>query len=186
MLRTVSFRRLLLLPALLLLLAPAASLAQPAPAPAETLIAERAVEPPPAADTAPELSQLARRLYLPALRAGPTVKVTAGTGYNSATGQITGAATSFAYGVDQLFVQTEAAGADGLVLRQSFTFTDGQVLNGSPRTVLGNAPFVRTTSYCITTGATCQSGRLPLDRGTYVVQVYLNDLLVGRFSIVIR
>lgn len=187
MLRIAPFRRLLLLPALLLLLTPVAGLAQPPAAPLEALIDERSAAPaalPAAAPAAP--SQLDQRLALPLLHAGPAVSVVVGTDYDSATGEVAGVATSFPYGVDQLFVQTTVAGGDGLVLRQSFTFADGDVLSGVPRTVVGNAPFVRTSRYCITTASTCQSGRLLLERGTYIAQVYLNDLPAGTFSIVVQ
>lgn len=188
MLRIAPLRRLLLLPALLLLLAPVAGLAQPPVAPAESPVDERAAQPPvaPAAPAPPALSQLDQRLALPLLQAGPSVSVVVGTGYDSTTGEVTGAATSFAYGVEQLFVQTTVAGGDGLVLRQSFTFADGETLGGSPRTVIGDAPFVRTSSYCITTASTCQSGRLLLERGTYTAQVYLNELPAGTFSVMIQ
>jgi hypothetical protein len=145
MLRIAIFRRMLLA---LLLIAPAAA---PAPARAQ---------------------QLDQRIYLPALYAGVAVSVSFGSGYDQSTGQLTGAATSFAYGAEQIIVQTRVSGGKGLVLRREIVNPRGEKAPTS-NILLDSDSYQRTVVYCLTEDGTCASGRLLLERGSYAVRVYL-------------
>jgi hypothetical protein len=185
MFRTALFRRILLLPALLLLLAPAISLSQSRPAPVEELVAEAApAEPVAPAPAEPGLAQLTPRLYLPMLRNPPEVSATIGTGYNSSTGQITGVAVSFAYGIEEIYVQARVVGGAGLTFRQDFIFADGEKITGST-IAIPNDPYTRTVRYCISSTGSCGTGRDILPRGVYTLQIFLNDVLHHEQSVMI-
>lgn len=123
--------------------------------------------------------------YLPLIVRPALAAIEFATGVNPETGEPIAPGTRFPSGTDLLYVAYRLEGLQGRQYRLDFTYADGETLTGTTRTAPGNA-FRNWTSYCITTGGSCTSGRVPLDPGTYTARLYVDGQLFSEGQAVIQ